>query len=442
METTASSSSVRATIWSNRNFLLLWTGQSVSLLGDALFNLALVVWVVTTLVPHKVWAPLAVSGVLVAETAPVLLIGPLAGVFTDRWDKRRTLIAMDLLRALLMGLLILVVSISPLPFLRGDSWLLLQLLLLYSIVFLSATCSQFFSPARLALLGDVVTEEQRVSAFSLQQVTQSLTTLVGPPLAVPLLFGVGIRWLLFINALSFCVSFLAIALMRVAAQPGQPQQQRHFRKEFVQGVRFAFQQQMLRNLLLGIFIAALGGGAINALNIFFVTQNLHAPVAWLGFLDALFGVGILAGAILMGRVAQRVGLELAFASAILAIGLGLVVLSRITNLWFAFVILVLLGIAQGTLSVISGPLMLGSTPRELLGRVVSVMNPLPVLASLISASLAGYLVSTVLHDLHLVVLGITLGPIDTLFMGAGGIMALAGLYLLKSRSKGKLAIKE
>jgi MFS family permease len=91
----------------NRNFGLLWIGQTISYVGDFVFDTTLVFWIATSLVRGQSWAPLAVSGVLLAVSVPVFAVGPLAGVFVDRWDKRRTMLAMDALRAMLVFLLLL-----------------------------------------------------------------------------------------------------------------------------------------------------------------------------------------------------------------------------------------------------------------------------------------------------------------------------------------------
>src|SRR5262249_33016569 len=89
----------------NRDYALPWGGQLISTLGDFVFDTTLIVWIATQLAVGQPWAPLAVSGVLIAATAPFLLIGPLAGVFVDRWDKRWTLMTMDMARAVLILLL-------------------------------------------------------------------------------------------------------------------------------------------------------------------------------------------------------------------------------------------------------------------------------------------------------------------------------------------------
>src|SRR5215468_3624319 len=100
--TTAVSASRRAGPVINRNFGLLWLGQTISVIGDFVFDTTLVVWIATSLAKDQPWAPLAVSGVLLAASLPVLLVGPVAGVFVDRWNKRRTMLVMDAIRVVLV----------------------------------------------------------------------------------------------------------------------------------------------------------------------------------------------------------------------------------------------------------------------------------------------------------------------------------------------------
>jgi MFS family permease len=100
----------------NRNFALLWGGQAISNLGDFVFDTTLVLWIAAILARGQAWAPLAVSGVLLATSVPILVFRPFLGVFVDRWDKRKTMLLMDGLRALLIALLLLAADVVPLPF--------------------------------------------------------------------------------------------------------------------------------------------------------------------------------------------------------------------------------------------------------------------------------------------------------------------------------------
>lgn len=428
----------RSPLWINRNFLFLWIGQAISLLGDTIFDLTLVVWVATTFI-HYSWSPLAVSGILAFATLPVVGVGPLAGVLVDRWDKRQTMLWMDILRLLLVTCLLLIIAITS-AFSFAEKSLLL-LLSMYATVFCIAICSQFFGPARLVILGDVVEEAQRTRATGMQQTTQSVVTILGPPLAAPLLFGFGIQWALVINAVSFGCSFLAILTMRIQINAPQhkmldrTRQARNIREEFLQGIRFTFHHPVLRTLLIGVFFTAMGAGAINALMVFFLAENLHTSVTLIGILDTAYGVGIIGGALFTSAVVRRIGLLRTFSFAVMCIGGMFILLARMTNLELTLLCMTILGLFQGTVSVTGGPLILKVTPREFIGRAVSVLNPFATIASLLSIALAGYLASTLLRTFHRVLFGFSIGPIDTIFTVAGVLIMLGGSYILLNRKR-------
>ena len=112
-----------------RNFALLWLGQFISITGDWVLGIALPFYV------YQVTGSVLASGTMfVAEGIPPLFLGSLAGVFVDRWDRRRTMIAADLGRALVLLLVLAVRS-------RDRLWLI------YPVAFLEATMAQFFNPA-------------------------------------------------------------------------------------------------------------------------------------------------------------------------------------------------------------------------------------------------------------------------------------------------------
>jgi MFS family permease len=432
--TTMSSVAPKSSLFYNRNFVFLWLGQGISLLGDVIFDLTLVIWIAAIVAKDQPWAPLAVSGVLVAATLPVILIGPLAGVLVDRWDKRQTMLRMDFLRGLLILALMALTGAIQLPFTIS---LPVQLGATYLVVFLASTCAQFFNPARLSLMGDIVEEPQRAQASGLGQVTQSFASILGPPLAAPLLFGFGIQWALLLNALSFGVSFAAILAVQApeSARSLEARQIGSIRKEFQEGLRFALSHNVIRPLLVAMFITMLGAGTINALTVFFFTDNLHAPLTYLGLMDAFFGIGIIVGAVITGVFAERFGLERVLSWSIFAAGILFLVIARMTSLAPAMALIGVMGICQAAISVVVGPLVLKVTPRNLIGRVAAIMNPTSTLAMLISSVLGGYLASTVLVGLHTTILGTTFGPIDTIFTGAGVLIVLAGFYLMRNLRK-------
>ncbi len=92
----------------NANWRRLWLAQAISLTGDSVFDITVMLWVAVVLARNRPWAPAAASGVLIAAAVPVLIVGPVAGVWIDRWDKRRIMMTADASRATVIAALLLV----------------------------------------------------------------------------------------------------------------------------------------------------------------------------------------------------------------------------------------------------------------------------------------------------------------------------------------------
>src|SRR6516164_681389 len=169
-------------VFINRNFALLWWGQVISNVGDYAWDTALVLWVATFLVVGQSWAPLAVSGVVLAAALPQIIVGPFAGVFVDRWDKRQTMVAMAALQAIVAVLLVLPAANFSLP-LIGHVQLPLfwRLGVIYTDVVLLTIFAQFFIPAQLALIKDIVPKPRQDQALETFQAIQGLAIIIGPP---------------------------------------------------------------------------------------------------------------------------------------------------------------------------------------------------------------------------------------------------------------------
>jgi len=407
----------------SRAFALLWAGQTVSNLGDWIFNMTLMLWIALGLGHHQPWAPAAVSGVLIARFVPTILAGPLAGVFVDHWDKRRTLLWADALRALLIALLAPVAVLVALPL----AW---RLGAVYGVVVLTTVCAQFFDPARLALIGDVVAEPDRPRASGLEQITMSLALVVGPVLAAPLYVALGAQWAILADALSFVLSFLLVLRLRAPhiAVEGVADERSHTGREFAAGLRIIAGNRVLRTIFVAAILALLGFGSINALDIFFATGTLHVAAGLYGILEGAIGAGLLAGAIVGGLYAGRFGLTRVLWLSLVALGLLVLVYARLTGFGPALLVLFLVGVPNGALNVVINPLLLQVTPRAFVGRVSAVLMTAISVASLLSIVVSGVLDSTVLHGFHARLLGVNVGPIDTIFSAAGLLGVAGGLY--------------
>ena len=415
----------------NPNFAKVWWGQAISSVGDYAWDTALVLWIASFLTVGQSWSPLAVSGVILAAAVPQVIAGPIAGVFVDRWDKRRTMIVVAALQAIFALLLIVPSGSVALPLLGAVRLpLLWRLGVIYADVALLAALAQFFGPAQFALIKDIVPESKQDQAVETTQAIQGLSVIIGPPLAAALVFTVGFGWALLVNALSFVVSFLAVLATEAppSARSVAKGQTGHFSREFLDGLGYVTGHPVLRTILISEILTWLGFGSLQSLGYFFITGNLHAPASDYGVLGAVFGIGAIGGALLVTFAGQRIGLPRLFWVALFTSGVFVIIMSHLTSLYPALAAAFLFGVSTTAILVSASPLALHGTSREFVGRVMAVINPLGRLAALISVVMAGFLVSVVLHGFHASVLGITFGPVDSVFTGMGLLAVAGGIY--------------
>jgi MFS family permease len=411
----------------NRNWQWLWRGQSVSVIGDMVFLVTVMLWIATKIAREPggavvSWAPAAVSGALIAVAVPGLIVGPFAGVWVDRWNHRRTMLTADAARFLLIG------SLLVLPLVRHRIPVGGQLAILYAVLAAASCFAEFFDPSRLAIIGAIVPSGDQPKASGQLQAAMAFAQVIGPPVAAPLLVIFGVQWALILNVVSFGVSFLCIRAIRVPAASAHDRQERaSYRTEFRAGLRFFASSKILVSMAAGAMIVMLGAGAVNAIGVFFVLHNLHASAGWIGAVLGAVGVGAIAGAISTGALAQRIHLGRLTWLALIGGGLALIGLSRCTSVGLAIVMYALLGAMVGIINAADPPIILRVAPQHMLGRVSSVFSPLVQLTNIAAMAIAGLLASTVLRGFHVVIAGLAFGPYNTILAISGLLFITAGL---------------
>ena len=411
----------------NRDYAKLWYGQAVSAVGDTVFGTTLVLWVSQVLVRGSAWAPVAVSGILIAAGAAVGLVGPVAGVFVDRWNRKSTMMRTEAIRAVMVaGLTGL--SFAPVRDLPTGMWLAA----VYLVVFVLTAAGQFFNPARFATTGDVVHgEEDRIRAAGLAEATTSAAGIIGPPIAALLLVTVGFQWALAANAASYVVSYLAIRFLRLAPGPRSPAPAEAgstgLYAEFSAGLRLFARNRFLMTLLTVTVICQCGTGAISALNVFFVTRDLHASSGLFGIAETAMGVGFIIGALAAGRMVRWIGARALTWSGLLATGVLAAGYGLQRSFPAGLVMLAIYAMPIAMLNTAVAPLLLDAAPREYLGRVMAVFMPVNQLASMLSVIVSGSLTSTVLRSFRASFAGITLNSVSLIFIVAGGLIFASGV---------------
>ncbi|HEY3231775.1 MAG TPA: MFS transporter [Roseiflexaceae bacterium] len=279
------------------NFALLWFGGLISLTGDWMLFIALPIYVYTL-----TGSTLATSAMFVAEMIPNLLLGSVAGVFVDRWDRKRTMVIANLLLAL--GLL-------PLFAVRSAEWLWLA----YLVGFVESAIVQFFKPAESALLPQLVAEEHLVAANSLNALNSNLARLVGPALGGIVAGLLGLPGVVFLDAGSFLITGIMIALIggvptrASAAMPRSPGAPATawvaIWREWLAGLRLVRSERPVLIVFAMLAITALGEGVMGVLFVVFVNKVLGGGALEIGWLMSAQAVGGLIGGVIVGFASKQ-----------------------------------------------------------------------------------------------------------------------------------------
>src|SRR5919199_6799958 len=183
-----------------RDFALVWLAGLISMMGDWVLYIALPIYVY-----QLTGSALATSAMFAAEMVPALFVGSVAGVFVDRWDRKRTMVVANLL--LTLGLLPLLLVHSA-----GQVWLV------YMVSFFESVVAQFFSPAERAFLPTLAGQEHLVAANALNALNNNLARLVGPALGGVVAAWLGLAGVTLVDALTF---LLAAALVLLVTASGR-----------------------------------------------------------------------------------------------------------------------------------------------------------------------------------------------------------------------------
>jgi MFS family permease len=269
-----------------REFRLLWTGMTVSLVGDGIFLVAMA-WQA-----YALWnAPVALSLVGIAMTIPTIVFLLPGGVLSDRLERRRLMLCADAVRAVAIAALAVLSLTGLLTF-----WELVAVVAVYGVG------TAFFTPAFEAIVPDIVPAAELAAANSLDQFVRPIALrLAGPAIGGALVAGVGAGTAFAIDAASFVISTAAVFLMRPP---------HHARSEHVEsswgaireGLGFVRRRVWLWGTLVSAAIAYLAFmGPTEVLLPYVVKNDLHAGAEALGLVFAAGGVGAIGAALLMGQ---------------------------------------------------------------------------------------------------------------------------------------------
>lgn len=355
------------------DYVRLWLGQLISVIGDKIDQIALGI-----LVYQMTGSELQMGISLAISMLPAALFGMVAGAYVDRWDRRRTMIVADLARAAL---------VFAIPFAVG-----VGLWLVYVLALGIATLSLFFEPAKLSLIPELVEPDELQAANSLDNATVSVAELLGLALAGGLVALLGYRVAFFLDSVTYLAS--AVAIMSIAhrseAIAGLTPGWRAVIAEAVEGVRYVARHGVLRDLLIMYSIAAVGIAAGVTLVYVLALDRFAAGAVGLAVLDGAITVGLLLGTLAVGRSApDGLGRKLLF--GLLAFGVLFPVAMLMPAIALAVPILVLGGIANMFFYVPIATLLQTSSEPAMRGRVFAAKQTTTRILSVVGFIGAGAL---------------------------------------------------
>jgi CRP-like cAMP-binding protein/sugar phosphate permease len=361
-------------VFRKRDFRLLWSAQLVSTIGTALTDLAAGI-----LVFRVTGSALSVGLMFVATSVPTLLIGLVAGVFVDRYDRRKIMVAADLLRAAI------VVSI---PFVIGHDGK--NIVFLYIAVALVSSISQFFNPANDAVLPEVATDEELAAANSWIMISSFGSTSIGFALSGLLATAFSIEWAFYLDAVTFL--FSAFCLLSVKVGKIEAEGDTNIGvvvANLKEGIATLVRTPMLRSLFISGAPVYLAFGLWNVLLLPFAIKALGATEFEYGLQEGLTSVGFVVGSLMMARFAERFREGSWIVVSTVAMGVAGVFYGMSTSIAVAILLVTLSGFFNAPSSIARRVLLQRATPRELRGRVFSAFAVARDVLFLVGISLAG-----------------------------------------------------
>jgi len=409
-------------ILKNRNFFLLWLGQIISQIGDRLDQMALIAFVYM----RTPGSSFEIAKILSFTIIPVFLIGPLAGAYVDRWDRRKTMYICDFLRACLVLLIPLFL------------FYLKSLLPVYIIIFVVFSIGRFFVPAKLSIIPGLVEGKNLLAANSLINVTGMIAAVLGFGLSGVLIEKVGAKSGFYFDSLSFLISGSLIFLISKKNGLSHHLNIKEFGKEFSKDIVAAIKKSIFQEVKEGVmyflknrqirFSAGIvlvlwsALGSIYAVMITFVQNTLQSVTKDLGLLAMFLGAGLFFGSLIYGRFGHKLSQYKVIFYSMIFNGIMLIIFSlgitRYPYFYVAALLALLLGASVSPIMIASNTIIHSASSHEMMGKIFSSLEIVMHLGFLVFMFLSSLLAEKFSHSLILIVVGciiILMGCISLLY---------------------------
>ena len=393
----------------DKDFSLLWLSQIISNFGDRLNQMALI----GLIYARTPGSTIELAKLLSFTIIPVFLIGPIAGIYVDRWNRKYTMIFCDLLRGLLVLFVPIVITYSK------------SMVPVYILVFIIFSFTRFFLPSKLSIIPDIVHKDKLLLANSLTSTTMMIATVVGFGFGGIIVALLGAKGGFYVDAVTYFISALMVSFvaMRFKENPdtlGLKEKLKLLIKKTVlgdikEGLLYLKGHREIRMVANIMFLIMAGVGSIYIIIIVFVQELLGSSTEHLGFLAMFLGAGLFLGSLVYGRFGVRLCKKTVINVCLCATGMVIVIFSIGLNLYPSFfiaaVISTVLGICAAPIVVSSYTLIHEVMADEMRGRIFSSLDIIMHIGFLVFMVLTSFAAEWMSKVLLLVIIGLTFSMI-------------------------------
>lgn len=397
------------TILQYQPFRTLWLAQFVSIFGDFLALFGVISLITFRLNGNAV----QVTAVTIAYVLPLAVISPFAGVFVDHWNVKRVMISSDLIRAALILLLVFVTDVT-------------QICLIFAVM---STVSSFFTPAQSVTVRTIVPSEGLLAANTMMSQAFYLVRLLSPFAAGALIAWLHEKPCFYLDAASFIFSAGMITSLSIPQERSRTEKTvASLTEDFLAGNKFIFSHAGLTFVFLAMGVAMFVLSSFSPLISIYIRDSLNAGPFIFGFISSMVGIGLIAGAQLLGKTHQKMSRTNVVLSGLLALGIGAALLGGFQNIPMAAASTFMMGFAISFVLIPAQTMSQQETPPALMGRVSSTFMSLIAIAQVLGLLLSGYLAER---------LGIR--PLFLACAGALGLIASGGYIFMRNRAEPRAA---
>jgi len=365
-----------------RVFGIIWTGQLISTLSSAIVGYAVVFWLSMETKSAEVLAYATIAALL-----PQLVVGPLTGVFIDRWDRRRTMIIADIFIAVCS-------FIMALMFLRGD----VKISFVYLLLVMRSLGSAFHVPAMQASVPLLAPETELMRISGVNQVIQSVSTIAGPALAALMINILDMTWVLMADvfgALVACISLLMVRIPNPPKKENAPEP--HVLRELKEGLHEIYIRPGLLWLFIIIVIAHFFIMPVAALFPLMTINHFNGGTYQMSIVEVAWGLGMLAGGALLGIKKVKISEIIIINAMFLILGLTFLFsgLLPASGFWYFAGLTLVGGITMALFSAAFTVVIQTSVDTTVMGRVFSIYGSITLLPSIFGLLQTGFVADAI-----------------------------------------------